>query len=208
MTALIDISRTIASGGLVYPGDPPLTITPVCTIGPGCAFNLSQLGWTTHIATHVDVPLHFLEEGASLDHVPLERFMGEALVIAVDGDRVLPDHIPASPSASAGNLLFKTRHSERFDPRTFDEQHVYVTAEAAARVAERRFNLVGIDYLSVDRHGDETYPAHRTLLGAGVLILEGLDLGGVAPGRYTLTALPLRIARGDGSPVRAVLTPR
>lgn len=105
------------------------------------------------------------------------------------------------------HLLFKTRHSDTFDPRSFDEQHVYVTAEAAALAVERRVNLVGIDDLSVDRHGDETYPAHRTRLGAGVPILEGLDLGGVTPGLYPLTALPLRIARGDGSPVRAVLTP-
>ena len=79
---------------------------------------------------------------------------------------------------------------------------------AAAAAVERGVNLVGIDYLSVDRYGDGTYPAHRTLLRSGVLILEGIDLAHVAPGRYVLFALPLKIAAGDGSPVRAVLLPQ
>lgn len=207
MKPMLDVSRTITPGGLVYPGDPPLTVTPLCTIGPGCPCNISQLNWTTHFLTHVDAPLHFVENGASLDQIPLERFAGETIVIEVTGDRISPEHVPPQAQVAGRNLLFKTRHSAKFDPQSFDEQHVYVTAEAAALAAERRVNMVGVDYLSVDRYGDDTYPAHRTLLGAGVLILEGLDLGNATPGRYTLTAFPLRIARGDGSPVRAVLTP-
>ncbi len=110
------------------------------------------------------------------------------------------------PEVAAGlNLLFKTRNSAHWDPTAYDANHVYIERTAAEAIAARGANLVGIDYLSVDRFGDETYPAHHALLGSGVLILEGLDLSGVEAGRYTLYALPLRIEDGDGSPVRAIL---
>jgi arylformamidase len=205
---LIDISRPIASGGLVYPGDPPLEVERLCTAGKDAPCTITSLGgWTTHFLTHVDAPLHFVAGGATLDDTPLERFAGEALVVEVEGDAVLPEHLPQGEDLWGVAVLFKTRNSRIDDWTVFREDHVYVSAAAAARAVERRVNLVGIDYLSVDRHGDEAYPAHHTLLGNGVLILEGIDLAGVAPGRYTLVALPLRIAGADGSPVRAALIP-
>jgi arylformamidase len=205
---LIDISRPIASGGLVYPGDPPLAVERLCTVGKDSPCTITSLGgWTTHFLTHVDAPLHFVAGGATLDETPLDRFLGDALVIEVEGDAVLPGHLPPHEDLRGVAVLFKTRNSQAFDPDVFHEDHVYVSAGAATAAVERRVNLVGIDYLSVDRHGDETYPAHHTLLGNGVLILEGIDLAGVAPGRYTLVALPLRIAGADGSPVRAALIP-
>jgi arylformamidase len=201
---IIDISRTIAPGALVYPGDPPILAHSLCSIGPD-AYNLTQLNWTTHILTHLDAPLHFAAGAPSLDSLPLDCFMGPALVIEVEGDAVLPRHIPADPAGM--NLLFKTRNSAQWDADAFDPSHAFVSAEAAALMAARGVNLAGIDYLSVDRYGDGAYPAHRALLGAGVLILEGVDLAGVDPGRYRLIALPLKIDHADGSPVRAVLLP-
>jgi len=205
---LVDISREIASDAIVYPGDPPLAVNKLCQIEPGCPCNISQVSWTTHFLTHVDPPLHFIEGGASLDEVPLHRFSGDALVVGVVGDVVLPEHVPQEAEVKGQNLLFKTRNSQVTDSQTFDENHVYISAEAAEVLVARGANLVGIDYLSVDRFGDEAYPAHRTFLGNGVLILEGLDLSRATPGRYTLMAFPLKIAKGDGSPVRAVLIPR
>jgi arylformamidase len=83
MKPMLDVSRTITPGGLVYPGDPPLTITPLCTRGPDSPYNISQLNCTTHIMTPLDAPLHFVENGASLDSLPLERFKGETIVIEV-----------------------------------------------------------------------------------------------------------------------------
>ncbi|MSV30119.1 MAG: cyclase family protein [Bryobacterales bacterium] len=202
---IIDISRCISPGALVYPGDPPILAKSICTIGPDSPYNLTQLGWTTHILTHIDSPRHFLENGASLDDLPLRRFMGPAKVIEVDGDAVLARHIPIGVQGM--NLLFKTRNSERWNPGGFDTQHTYISREAAEVMAESGVNLAGIDYLSVDRFGDAGYPTHRALLGGDVLILEGLDLAHVEAGEYRLVALPLRIERGDGSPVRAVLLP-
>ncbi len=200
---LYDISRTIAAGALVYPGDPPISVRRLCRIGPDCPYNLQELLWTTHVLTHLDAPLHFVENGASVDQLPPARFLGEAAVVSVDGAAVLPEHIP--DGAHGLSLLFRTRHSGEWSAKDYDCDHVYISRAAAQIMVQRGVNLAGIDYLSVDRFGDEDYPAHRILLGGGVLVLEGLDLAETPPGRYTLIALPLKIAAGDGSPTRAVL---
>lgn len=202
---LIDISRTISTGALVYPGDPPLEMRRRFRIGPESPFNLTELVWTSHFLTHIDAPRHFFEDGAALDEIAPERFGGEALVVQADGPAVGPEHVPENVQGL--NLLFKTSNSARWDPHQYLRDHAYISGEAAQRMAAGGANLAGIDYLSVDRYGDESYPAHRRLLGRGVLILEGIDLAGVAPGRYRLFAFPLKIADGDGSPVRALLEP-
>lgn len=203
MSRPIDISRTISGDAPVYPGDPAPRLERLQAIARGDPVNLLGLHGTAHLLTHLDLPRHFSDAGAAAAEIPVERCIGPALVIEVEGPAVLPEHVP--DHAAGLNLLFRTRHSRAWDPRVYDTSHVYISPEAARAIAARGANLAGIDYLDVDRHGDPDYPAHRTLLSAGVLILEGLDLAGAAPGRYTLIALPLKIAGGDGSPVRAVL---
>jgi arylformamidase len=203
---LIDISRPIESDTVVYPGDPIPHTEKLCEPGPDAPCNITALkGWTTHFLTHVDPPRHFLPSGDTLDDVPLSRFIGPALVVDVDGDAVEPEHIPSAEQLKGVSVLFRTGNSTA-PFKDFNEKHVYVSGPAAEAAAERGANLVGIDYIGIDRYGDETYPAHNALLSAGVIILEGLSLADVEPGRYTLIALPLRITGGDGSPVRAVLT--
>lgn len=199
-----DISRLITDDSLAYPGDPPVRVKRSSHIGAGSPFNVLELNWTTHVLTHIDAPKHFIEQGESVAELAPERFIGPALVIEVEGDAVDAGDVPEV--ATGLNLLFKTRNSTRWDPRIYDEQHVFITPEAAEAIVAGGANLVGFDYLSVDRFGDEEYPVHRTLLGGGVLILEGLDLSGVEEGDYMLYALPLKIDGGDGSPVRAVLS--
>jgi len=204
---LIDISREISSDSVVYPGDSPLEIERVASIGPDSAYNLSKLGWNTHFLTHVDPPKHFVADGASVAELPLERFFGEAIVVEVEGPVILPNHLPEEDKLEGISVLFKTDHIHRWDPTRFLEDHVYLSPEAAQLLVERKVNLVGIDYIDIDRFGDETFPTHQILLGANVPILEGLDLSQVQPGRYGLIALPLKIKDGDGSPVRAALIP-
>ncbi len=206
MTQVIDISRRIQADAVVYPGDPSPEAVKLCEPGVDAPCNITALnGWTTHFLTHVDPPRHFIPDGDTLDDIPLVRFIGRALVVEARGDAVRPSDIPAARNLEGMNLLFRTRNSaDEFVE--FNEDHVYVTAEAAKVAVDRGVNLVGIDYIGIDRYGDESYPVHNKLLTAGVLILEGLDLSDADPGDYTLIALPLSIAGGDGSPVRAVLT--
>lgn len=198
-----DISRMIDPEAAVYPGDDPLEFSEVCSIGPEAPCNITALGeWTTHFLTHVDPPRHFIADGATLDEIGLDRFIGPAVVIEVTDEVVGAAHVVGD--LQGRSVLFKTRNS-RQDPAEFDEGHVYVGADAVAALIAAGVNMVGLDYHSVDRFGDEEYPAHRGLLGAGILILEGADLSAVEPGVYQLIALPMKIRQGDGSPVRAVL---
>jgi arylformamidase len=203
--ALHDISRLIAETSTVYQGDEQPTVSALCSIGNDAPCNMQNLEhWTTHLLTHIDAPLHFVRGGASLDQIELQRFVCPATVVDVTGDSVEAGDVPPGPLRGRA-VLFRTRNSSLAVDATFDERHVYVGVSAAKALVAAGANLAGIDYLSVDRFGDEEYPAHRTLLGGDVLVLEGLMLGGVVPGDYQLLALPLRIAGGDGSPVRAVL---
>jgi arylformamidase len=196
---LIDISKLIGPGLAMPPGRPAPTGTPVCDIGPDSPSRVTQLqNWTTHLATHVDVPRHFLVDGATVDTLDVGRFQGPATVVRVAGRAVMPGDVPSLPPGH--NVLFATG-GDPDDP----DRGGYLHPTAVDVLLTLRPNLVGIDAGGVDRPGDEDCPAHHGLLGAGVLLLEGLDLSDVVPGGYTLWALPLRIADGDGSPVRAVL---
>jgi arylformamidase len=200
---IIDISRAITPGGAVYPGDEPLGESPVCVIGGESPCSITALNnWTTHFLTHVDPPSHFIDGGDSLDAVPLSTFYCQAEVRVVSGDAVRTSDIPQDLRGRA--ILFKTNNSS-LSTDVFHEDHAYIAEEAVSSLVNAAPGLVGFDYLSVDRFGDEDYPVHRGLLGAGIVILEGLDLTGVQPGIYDLVALPLKISGADGSPVRAVL---
>jgi arylformamidase len=200
-----DISRSISPKSVVFAGSKPLGLSPLCSIGPNSQWSVTQLDWTTHFLTHVDPPSHGVLGGATLDDIPLSRFTGPAIVAEASGDCVELKDVPANISGM--NVLFKTRNSDIATDAPFAPNYVYISAEAADDLVQKKVNLVGIDYLSVDRFGDQTVPAHRALLGNNILILEGLDLSQVTPGRYTLFAFPLRIANGDGSPVRAIIIP-
>jgi len=104
-------------------------------------------------------------------------------------------------------LLFKTDNSisSRCRNGVFFESFVYLSSEAADFCVEKKVSLVGIDYISIEKYGDETFPSHRKILGNNILILEGIDLKAVPPGKYTLLCLPLKIKGGEASPVRAIL---
>jgi arylformamidase len=201
----IDISRAITPGALVYPGDPPIEMSALSRISGDCGCNVLRMNITTHILTHIDAPYHFLPNGRTIDEIPVDRFLCDALVVAIEEDEIQPWHLPLGEDIEGCALLFKTRQNfpNRID--VFDKNHSYLTEEAAKLLAHRQVNICGIDCLSIEKYGDEEHPAHKILLANGVLILEGLDLARAAPGRYTLAAFPLKIGQGDGSPVRAVL---
>lgn len=205
MSDFIDISVAIRSDAVVYPGDPALEVERIADIGTSGDYRLTRLGWTTHFLTHLDAPSHFIPDGQTIDQIPLHRFTGDTLVVETTGRTIQPSIIPEDFWGM--NILFKTSRDFNYSRRTFWTEHPYIGIEAARLLVERRVNLVGIDYLDIERCGDVSYPAHRELLGHGVLILEGIDLSKVEPGRYILLALPLKIEGADGSPVRAVLVP-
>jgi arylformamidase len=209
---IYDISVPVAPGVTpVYEGDPGIEVGSWHSIARGDAANVSVLKLGAHTGTHVDAPAHFIEGAPGVVSLPLDALVGEARVVEIphDARAVEERHVREGVPEGCRRVLFKTRNSAFWDdPRGhFREDFAYVEPAAARALVSRGVRLVGIDYLSVERFGSDDFATHITLLSAGIVILEGLDLRAVAPGAYELFCLPLKIAAGsgDGAPARAVL---
>jgi len=200
-----DISVPLAPTLTVYPGDPSVRIDPWSQISEGEAANVSRVIISTHSGTHIDAPRHFSDDGLSVDKIPLSLLMGPALVVSLPEVKVIgKKELERLPVRGVTRVLLKTDNSLLWKRSTFSADFAALSVDGAQYLVEAGVKLVGIDYLSMERHeGDGS--VHRTLLEAGVLILEGLDLSEVGPGGYELICLPLRIAGGDGAPARAIL---
>lgn len=193
----------------MWPGDPSLEIRRFLDMGRGDAVNASSLRCSVHAGTHVDAPVHHVAGGVGADELPLEALIGPAVVADLTARREIgpADLDRLGLSADTKRLLFKTDNSEIWshEPEEFRREFVALTTSAAGWIVRAGIRLVGIDYLSVERFGASPPLVHRTLLEAGVVILEGLDLRGVRAGRYQLICLPLKLRGLDGAPARAVL---
>jgi len=163
---------------------------------------------SAHMGTHVDSPAHYCSGGTTVDALKLDALVGPALVIEATQVDVLSadvlEGLPIPPSSD--RLLFRTRNSELWSTASgrFDEGFVGISEDGAQWLVERGLRLVGVDYLSIGPFHDPA-PAHKVLLGAGVIALEGLDLRGIAPGAYQLVCLPLKIAGAEAAPARVIL---
>ena len=138
--------------------------------------------------------------------MPLQAFIGEALVAEIPEVMYVGQaELEELDLHGVERLLLKTRNSSFLRDRVFHEDFTYLTGDGAEYLVASGINLVAIDYFSIDRFGSEDFPAHHVLLGAGVVIVEAVDLSAVPPGRYELLCLPMKLAGLDGAPVRAVL---
>jgi arylformamidase len=205
----IDISMTVRGGMPLWPGDEEVVVERALELERGDACNLSRVTMGLHAGTHVDAPLHFLTGGAGVDEIEPWRLMGPARLLELRRLSIIGRaELGAHEIGEKERILLKTDNSDRaWEEEPFREDYAALSLEAAEYLAERKAALVGIDYLSIARPGAGAEEVHRALLSAGVVILEGLVLSGVKPGRYHLVCLPLRIARGDGAPARAMLRP-
>jgi arylformamidase len=163
-----------------------------------------------HSGTHVDAPIHFIDGAAGVETVPLEVLVGPVLVVDARGvagafDRAAIESLDIP--AGTERLIFRSRNSELWNKPTFDTSFAAVTPDGAEALVELGLRLVGNDYLSIAPFGNPT-PTHVTLLGAGIAVLEGLDLREVEPGPYDLVCLPLRLPGSDGGPARAIVRRR
>lgn len=205
----LDISAPIRPAMPVFEGDPPVELVRVAAIAGGAVANVSRLGFGVHTGTHIDAPSHFIEGAAAAEAIPLDACIGPALVV----DATAWTRHPAAADIDAlgippgtHRLLLKTSNSRLWEREGFSPDFLGLTEPAARRLVELGLRLVGIDYLSIAPFGDPA-PTHVALLQSGVVILEGLDLRGVAAGAYELVALPLRLEGSDGAPTRALLRP-
>ena len=203
----IDVSVPLRSGMVHWPDNPPVKIERMLDIEHGDAANVSTISMGSHTGTHMDAPLHFVRGGKGLDEMPLEATIGHARVIEIhDPESVKPNELRPHEIRSGERILFKTRNSaRRWYEEAFIEDFVYVSQEAARYLAALEVLTVGTDYLSVGGFVKDGVETHQALLGAGIWVIEGLDLSQVEPGRYELICLPLKVKGGDGAPARAIL---
>lgn len=201
-----DISLNLSAETVRWATSTPFELVERRRMSRGDANNSSGVAMSLHSGTHIDAPFHFVGDGATIDALPLERFIGPAVVHAVDAERYIEArHLEALDLSGAARVLFKTRNSALLRQRNYEPDFVSFSLEAAELLAARNLTLVGLDYLSVAHAGDEQVPVHRAFLTRGVALLEGVDLSDVAPGRYELICFPLKIRGADGAPCRAVL---
>jgi arylformamidase len=131
--------------------------------------------------------------------------MGRARVVEVTAPRIDEAVLEEFDFTVDARVLFKTRNSYLLSRKSFVEDYVYLTPGAARALVSNGIKVVGIDYLSIEKFGDESFETHRVLLGAGTVIIEGLDLREIEPGDYEMICLPLKVKDGDGAPARVVL---
>jgi arylformamidase len=160
----------------------------------------------SHTGTHVDAPYHFVEGGKTLHEIPLDAFVGAATVFEIRNVRAISrSNLETLTWDGVERVLFKTDNSEKWAEPVFHKDFVALEPDAAQFLVERGIRLVGIDYLSIDPFGSLEHPSHFILLKKNVVIVEGLDLRQVAPGRYHVVALPLNLHGADGAPTRVIL---
>jgi arylformamidase len=201
-----DISLNLSASTIRWITSPPLELHERRRMNRGDHNNSSAVTMSLHSGTHVDAPFHFVPDGTTIDELPLELFMGAALVHAVDTDRYIKaEHVAAIGLDGITRLLFKTRNSSLLKRPSYEPDFVAFAVEAAEALVAQGVKLVGLDYLSVAHAGEEQVPVHRAFLDRGVVLLEGIDLSGINPGRYELICFPIRIHGADGAPCRAVL---
>jgi arylformamidase len=205
---IYDITLTLTPEMPVWPGDPAVELKQVAFIPKGDSCNISHLAMSVHAGTHVDAPYHFLNDGATVETLPLASLVGPAHVIHIPDavDKITAEVLAqAEIPAEAERILFKTRNSAFWGRvKTFRKDFAAIAADGAEWLAGRGLRLIGMDYLSVAPFGDAT-ATHQILLKRGIVLLEGVNLSEVRPGRYDLYCLPLKLDQSDGAPARVVL---
>jgi len=204
---LLDVSVLLAPGLATYPGNPPFELGPVKRVAEGGSSNVSWLTMGTHTGTHVDAPRHFFDDKPGTDALPLELLVGRTRVIDLPHrGGITAEHLAAAGLREDLRVLLRTPNSALWNAHeTFHADYTYLSEAGARFLVDQGVKVVGIDYLSVEQFKKPGAPAHRALLGGGVIIIEGLDLSDAEPGPYEMYCLPLRIKDGDGAPARVVL---
>lgn len=190
---VIDISQEIFSCK-VYPGDPAPAREQLCDMKKGELYNLSAFSMCAHNGTHVDAPAHFIKDGKTIENLGAEIFVGDCYVERFEGDVTAEDAL----------RIMKKARDAGAPERILIAGKATVTAEAARVFATGNIKLIGNESQTV---GPEHAPmeVHKILLGAGVVLLEGVVLKNVECGKYLLCAVPLNLAGCEGAPCRAVL---
>jgi arylformamidase len=203
---LLDVSVPLDARLPSYPHNTPFTLEPVKRLAQGDSSNVSTLHMSAHSGTHVDAPRHFFDDRPGTDALSLDLLIGRARVVEVSARAgITAEDLAGTDLSDDIRLLIKTRNSRLWGSAEFHPDYVGVTESGAKHLVEHGIKVVGVDYLSVEQFKNPGAPAHHLLLGAGIIVIEGLDLRQIEPGLYDMFCLPLRVVGSDGAPARVVL---
>ena len=203
---LIDVTVPLDTQLPTYPNNTPFTLEPIKRLAHGDSSNVSSLHLSAHTGTHVDAPRHFFDDGPGTDALPLEMLVGRTRVIEITTRKgIAAEDFSALDLSDDVRILLKTVNSRLWGSPDFHSDYVGITESGARHLIEHGIKVVGVDYLSVEEFRKPGAPAHRLLLGAGTIVIEGLNLRYVEPGIYDMYCLPLRVVGSDGAPARVVL---
>jgi arylformamidase len=204
MLRVWDISPTVSSTAPVFPGDLPYSLEWTARLGPGCPVNLSAVHLSPHVGAHADAPLHYANDGASIDEVDLAPYLGPCRVIhAIDcGALIAIHHLQHATANLPQRILVRTR---RHALTAWSEQFAAFAPATVDWLAARGVTLIGLDTPSVDPASSKTLDSHAGLRRHNLRALENLVLDDVPEGDFELIALPLKLQGACASPVRAVL---
>jgi len=195
---MIDISLPLNWDLITYPGDARYEQYPYMTHKKN-GVHITRLIMETHSGTHLDAPFHAISDGKTSGSIDIEKLSGPTSVIEVKSDFISAEDIPDNVEK---RILFKTKNSGMYD--SFHTDFCYISEEAANKMVELKTDLVGIDYLSIEKFGTKGMKVHKILLGNDIVVMEGINLLNVKPGKYNMVCLPLKVDL-DGAPCRAIL---
>lgn len=204
----IDVSLTLKTDMVHWPGDPPVSIERVRDMNKGDTVNLSKITMGVHSGTHVDAPLHFIKGAKGVQRILPDALIGPARVIKISArDTIKEKELSKHRIKKGQRILLRTQNSINriLHRNTFTEDFVYMEEGAAEFLVSRGIRALGVDYLSVGGYKKNGPNVHRLLLGAGIPVIEGLDLTGAMPGNYFMICLPMKIFDSDGAPARVLL---
>jgi arylformamidase len=205
---IVDITISLNNSIPSWPESKGFSLSWPKRLENGDICNNSYLTIDTHTGTHLDAPFHFFSKGATIEQVYLEKLIGPCTVCCLSGvkDITPADLAQLNLSPDTSRLLLQTDNSRLQLTKTNEFKEVFTALSPAGAhwIVDNGIDLVGIDYLSIGgyHNGVDT---HKILLNAEVVVVEGLDLEGVEPGKYELICLPLKITGAEGAPARAVL---
>lgn len=208
MSEWIDLTIGLGDSAPGWPDDVPAVWTRRMRIERGAPYNISMITLSMHSGTHVDAPLHFLRDGAAIDRMPIDAAVGPARIIEIEDEESIEVEELERHDVKAGErILLKTANSNRdWRKLPFQERYVHVSHEAAEHLAARKPRCIGIDYLSVGSFEPNAASlVHRTLLSAGIWLIESLYMAGVPTGPCDLVCLPLKVIGAEGAPCRAAV---
>jgi len=178
----------------------------------GDGFTLSVYSLGAHSGTHIDAPMHFVRDGASIDQVALAPLIGPARIIdiPVDVQAINSAELAKHDWRGVERVIFRTRSALGgwMHSATFHKDFAYIAPDAAQQLADAGVKLVGVDYISAEQFGAPAPLSHRALLGKGIPIVEGLQLDSIPAGDYDLIVLPMKVGGHEGAPARAIVRRR